>query len=251
MKKILVLGTMIATLSFGGEWISDDKGCKHWNSSPGPNETITWSGKCKNGYANGTGTQQWYQDGKANGRYEGKIDGGNYIGFGTFYFASGDKYEGNWKSGKREGLGTEIFGNGEKYEGNWRSDNREGFGTYYFAEGTKYVGEWKQHTQDGFGTNYFADGTIWTGLWKGPNRILNCSSKQECMELSKNPCKAYYPGKTGRIKAWRTTTDKYIVRYVNPSHNSVTIEGLSSSGYSIGYGETREFSCTQLLGMER
>lgn len=228
MKKILVLGTMIATLSFGGEWIIDDKGCKHWNGNPGPNETITWSGKCKNGYAIGTGTLQWYQDGKATDRYEGKRDGGYAHGFGTNYFTDGTKYEGNWRQGKREGFGTETFGNGDKY-----------------------IGDWKQNDRDGFGTYYFANGTIWTGLWKGLDRILNCSSKQECMELSKNPCKAYYPGKTGRIKAWRTTTDKYIVRYVNPSHNSVTIEGLSSSGYSIGYGETREFSCTQLLGMER
>ena len=32
-------------------WIYDQNNCLHYNPQPLPNETITWSGKCKNNYA--------------------------------------------------------------------------------------------------------------------------------------------------------------------------------------------------------
>lgn len=47
-----------------GNWITDQNGCKHWNSNPQAGETITWSGECKDGYASGQGTMQWYTSGK-------------------------------------------------------------------------------------------------------------------------------------------------------------------------------------------
>jgi hypothetical protein len=34
-------------------WIADQNGCRVWNSNPGSEETVTWSGPCKDGYANG------------------------------------------------------------------------------------------------------------------------------------------------------------------------------------------------------
>ena len=45
-------------------WIYDQNGCKHYNPNPKDNETLTWTGSCKNGYANGHGTLVWYENGE-------------------------------------------------------------------------------------------------------------------------------------------------------------------------------------------
>ena len=44
-------------------WIYDENGCKHYNPKPVENETLTWSGSCKNGYGAGYGTTVWYKNG--------------------------------------------------------------------------------------------------------------------------------------------------------------------------------------------
>ena len=49
-------------------WIADSKtGCKVWDPMPQQNETVSWSGSCKNGLAQGRGVLQWYADGKPTG----------------------------------------------------------------------------------------------------------------------------------------------------------------------------------------
>jgi hypothetical protein len=46
-------------------WIADSvSGCKVWNPNPQPNETIKWSGDCRDGKANGFGTLEWFQSGR-------------------------------------------------------------------------------------------------------------------------------------------------------------------------------------------
>jgi len=49
-----------ATLAADDEvaWIADSHGCKVANTFPRPGETITWSGSCSNGYADGDGVLQ-------------------------------------------------------------------------------------------------------------------------------------------------------------------------------------------------
>lgn len=43
-------------------WIITDKGCKVWNPNPQPNESVTWSGECVDGKANGNGILTWYKN---------------------------------------------------------------------------------------------------------------------------------------------------------------------------------------------
>src|SRR5208282_1753919 len=40
-------------------WITDSHGCKVWDSLPSANESVSWSGPCKDGYADGEGTLAW------------------------------------------------------------------------------------------------------------------------------------------------------------------------------------------------
>lgn len=66
MKKIVLLVGVSAALwnvlSYAGEsgdWIVDAKGCKVWNAHPLGDESVAWSGSCKDGYADGPGVLQW------------------------------------------------------------------------------------------------------------------------------------------------------------------------------------------------
>src|SRR5690242_6621161 len=54
-------------------WITDKRGCKVANTFPRERETITWSGPCKDGYADGEGVMQWFLNGKEDDRYEGQM----------------------------------------------------------------------------------------------------------------------------------------------------------------------------------
>lgn len=81
-------------------WIADAKtGCKVWDPSPQPQESVRWSGSCENGLAAGEGILQWYQKGRPS-----------------------DRYEGGYQGGKRNGHGVVTFGNGRRVEGDWRDD---------------------------------------------------------------------------------------------------------------------------------
>ena len=57
-------------------WIYDQNGCKHYNPEPTDNETLTWTGSCKNGYGDGYGKTVWYKNGiKVNSFNETKTKG--------------------------------------------------------------------------------------------------------------------------------------------------------------------------------
>ena len=81
-------------------WIADAKtGCKIWNPAPEPGEAVRWSGPCKNGFADGSGTLIWSEKGQP-----------------------GDRYDGDYRGGKRNGHGIVTYSNGDKIEGQWRDD---------------------------------------------------------------------------------------------------------------------------------
>jgi|SRR5262245_40603289 len=79
------------------DWITaTNQPCKIWNPSPQPNESVTWSGECKDGYASGQGVLRWTVDGKLDAVYEGRYANGKRNGHGTLVIAGGRRIEGEW-----------------------------------------------------------------------------------------------------------------------------------------------------------
>lgn len=56
---LLTCGYIPYAHAAGGEWIRDQHGCRLWNQSPLPDESIMWSGKCIRGYGQGRGVEHW------------------------------------------------------------------------------------------------------------------------------------------------------------------------------------------------
>ncbi len=125
------LGVVLLVVSLSGasaqtrievnlHWITDSNGCKIWDTLPSGNERVTWSGGCKDGYAEGKGTLTWYVNGRRHGLYEGELQGGHYAGRGTQVWSTGARYEGEWQEDRAEGQGTYRAADGEICSGVWR-----------------------------------------------------------------------------------------------------------------------------------
>ena len=105
-----VLICLLALSNFGQAdqpgWMADAQtGCRVWNARPQPNERVTWSGACQNGFAQGEGVEQWFQNGQPSIRYEGEFRHGKHNGHGVQTFADGSRYEGEFRDGTRNGYG--------------------------------------------------------------------------------------------------------------------------------------------------
>lgn len=111
----LVCICLISTSAYSGEWIADKQtGCKVWNDSPKPGESITWSGKCEDGKANGKGTLKFHDNNKKGNIYICEFKNGKPIGHGVLFTPDGLKNEGEFKDGEPFGLVTTTLPNGSK-----------------------------------------------------------------------------------------------------------------------------------------
>jgi hypothetical protein len=131
------------------EWIADTRGCKVANPFPRLGESITWSGGCKDGFANGDGVLQWLVQGKPDDRYEGTLERGWAEGKGVLTKADGAKYVGEWKQSMQSGAGRLEWPDGSWYDGQWKGGKPHGQGQYRRPDGKLFVGEWVEGEYEG------------------------------------------------------------------------------------------------------
>jgi hypothetical protein len=130
-------------------YISDSNGCKIANPSPRPNETVTWSGACKDGFAEGAGVMQWTEDKQPGPRYEGTLVHGALSGEGKLTLPDGSTYEGGWLDGRQNGQGILRSSDGGSYKGTWKNGKPDGRGVLRAATGETVEGVWKDGTYQG------------------------------------------------------------------------------------------------------
>jgi hypothetical protein len=123
--------------------IRDQNGCQVYNPNPQPDETVRWSGACKNGFTDGEGVLEWYVAGRLEERYEGSMRAGWAEGTGTFVSRQGMRYKGEWKRSLQEGKGISQGPDGGVYEGQWRAGKPHGWGVYRTPDGQTIEGEWE------------------------------------------------------------------------------------------------------------
>ena len=148
-------------------WIADSNtGCRIRNPTPQPRESVTWSGACPNGIAEGAGVLEWFDDGRPTDRYDGEIRDGWEHGRGiATSTVIADRYEGEWREGWRHGRGIYEFANGDRYDGDWFEGLRTGQGTMVWANGARYEGEWLDSKPSGQGVYTDAADAVFSGTW--------------------------------------------------------------------------------------
>jgi hypothetical protein len=138
---------VVASGAHAGEWLADaGSGCQVWDPNPQLEESVTWSGSCANGRAEGPGTAQWlkgnmtieidkgeWRDGRqagkgiqtwSTGRYEGELADGEPNGRGVLTLQK-LRYEGEFHNGRPNGVGSLTAGT-ETVPGTWKDGCLQG-----------------------------------------------------------------------------------------------------------------------------
>lgn len=187
-----------------GAFLIGEAYCRVVNTAPQADERITWSGNCKDGYAQGSGVLQWYVLDQPVSRYEGEMEGGRPHGTGVYDYVNG-RYEGAFKHGKQHGKGKRTtaesilsatfadgypvggveksYSNGNKYRGELKNGLPEGKGQTIRRDGSQYDGDFKAGAWEGQGVLLRADGARYEGGWKA-NRFDGFGSIAGGMEPS-------------------------------------------------------------------
>ncbi|MEP7196101.1 MAG: hypothetical protein ABI851_06235 [Saprospiraceae bacterium] len=114
MKKIAILLLFISSYAFAQESpekvVKDAKsGCKVLFKHTFSEDSITWSGSCKDGFAEGKGTMIGFTNGKETSKYIGEMKKGKPDGKGIFTFWGDRKLEGNFVNGEPLFLSDELL----------------------------------------------------------------------------------------------------------------------------------------------
>jgi hypothetical protein len=171
-------------------WIADARsGCRVDNPRPQPNETIQWTGSCRNGLAEGQGTLRWFASGQPGTRTEGQWRAGKLNSHAVSVRADGQRFEAEYRDGIINGHGiltmpngdrldaeftggTAVRGvwsykNGNRYEGPLRNYKPHGKGLMTQANGVVYRGDFNDGNWDGQAIVNFANGDVYEGAWRG------------------------------------------------------------------------------------
>jgi len=104
----------LARAQVSSDWVADSLGCKVANPHPQPIESISWTGACKDGYAEGPGKVLWFSGGKPNGMTSGTFRRGKLAGKASVTLPHA-VFQGSWLPGSRldgEFLDNRLVGSG-------------------------------------------------------------------------------------------------------------------------------------------
>ena len=108
-----------------------------------------------------------YSDGR---RFQGILENGRKVGFGTHTWADGQRYAGIWRDDIQHGPGTFTFANGDVYEGDFFEGQRTGYGSLRQKSGNSYVGQWVRGLREGQGVEEWPNGQRYEGSWKANSK---------------------------------------------------------------------------------
>ncbi|MCK5814228.1 MAG: hypothetical protein KAH03_08210 [Cocleimonas sp.] len=126
-------------------WVKDKNQCHlFWShSTKGMFKSVSWSGKCKNGYASGNGIAVYKMKNSTQDIYKGHMRRGKISGHGRYKWANKSTYTGEWKNNKMHGQGRRVWANKNRYAGQWKNSKMHGQGTHIWFNLKRYSGAWK------------------------------------------------------------------------------------------------------------
>jgi hypothetical protein len=144
--------------------------CRIVAVDPAPTGVVTWTGGCKDGFADGPGTMSWPGKKSKIHRLTGTLERGVIQGEAELALADGTIYSSTFKDGSPDGKGVVNYRDGGIYEGELRRGKREGTGIAVFASGDRYEGTWHKEVQEGQGRMIYLAGGEYVGEWHAGKR---------------------------------------------------------------------------------
>ena len=122
--------------------ISGRSGCYVWNHGLEPGATVTWTGECAGGMAQGTGTLTWTVS-EGIQTDTGRLQDGQWIGHWVIRFADGTVAEGPFVEGQRTGHWVERYADGHVAEGSYIDGELHGEWVIRRPDGRVEVRRWE------------------------------------------------------------------------------------------------------------
>jgi hypothetical protein len=161
---LLNCGLASAEETSAGQWLKDGT-CSVFSADAHPGDTVSWTGSCVDGYAEGLGTATFTHDGQAQSFTaafnHGVIPDGHVIS----RWGQGWSYDGETVAGRFNGSGILTTDTADRFEGQWADGKMTGFGVLRRANGERYAGDWKDDKPNGTGELRHADGTVLAGTF--------------------------------------------------------------------------------------
>jgi hypothetical protein len=178
-SSLLILGALAGASAEAQEtpaWMGAPA-CRLAAVNPAPARPPSWSGPCKDGYADGKGTLEWVDAASKRYRLEAEFVAGRVPGEGTLHAPDGSVYTGTLNNGVPDGHGYLRTADGTQFEGDVRMGKADGMAEALFADGDEYNGQFKNGKRDGIGTLTWPTGGRYEGSWKddkpsGPGKIV-------------------------------------------------------------------------------
>ena len=112
--------TSSSTAARAGKYMITNEGCELWNPSPEDGDSVSWSGACANGLAQGKGVEKWFKNGNLGNTVLGSMINGVLVGEAKVTYNNGDEYIGLLgEDGSRDGIGTLRKSSGTVLNGRW------------------------------------------------------------------------------------------------------------------------------------
>jgi hypothetical protein len=169
MKSIILLAALAVShtaIAANSLALVGPEDCRVVKLDPKSNATVTWSGGCKDGYADGEGTLVWLASGKEKSRYEGTLKQGRPHGQGYSVSSQGVQYEGSFVEGRRDGRGIVMAKDGTRYEGDFKAGKFHGTGSIVYRNKARYDGQFEAGRFHGKGKAVYIGGQVFEGEFK-------------------------------------------------------------------------------------
>ena len=148
--------------------LANQPGCHVWNLNLQPDATATWTGKCAEALAHGTGTLKWVWDGgKKTTESTGRLESGKHHGRWKIRYSNGEVSEGPYEQGKRHGKWVIRWADdkgdlsGNTSEGPYVKGDRQGLWTARWTDGDIEKRPFVDGKKHGQVTGRGANGNTW------------------------------------------------------------------------------------------
>ena len=140
--------------------VTGQPGCYVWNSSLAPDATVTWTGACSGGRAQGEGTLKWvWEDGEKTMESTGSLTDGTQHGQWVLRLESGEVQNGPYVEGKKHGKWVWRGPTGAVWEGPLVDGTRHGFWMERDGDGGSRAGPYVEGKKHGHWEIRLPDGT--------------------------------------------------------------------------------------------
>ena len=144
--------------------LTGEPGCYVWDDYLIPDQTVTWTGECAAGRAQGEGTLKWVrEEGEKTSESTGRLTDGKQHGKWVVRYGNGTVLEGSFVEGTRQGEWVGRYKDGSVHEGTVVDGKRHGQWVLRLESGEVQKGPFVEGKKHGHWIWRGPTGAIWGG----------------------------------------------------------------------------------------